>query len=67
MSKAELEVLADPQMQFEADALAPVIDALDEAISRLPDGSEWKWACLGIRRHMATDVGLPVVKLAAVE
>jgi DNA-directed RNA polymerase alpha subunit len=42
----------------ERAALTPVMEALDKAVSCLPDASEWKWACLGIRRHMATSVGL---------
>jgi hypothetical protein len=42
----------------ERAALIPVMEALNEAASCLSDASEWKWACLGIRRHMATSVGL---------
>jgi hypothetical protein len=47
----------------ERAALTPVIDALNEAAGRLPDASEWKRACVGIRREMALSVGVPLVRV----
>lgn len=44
---------------IEFQVIGPVLAALDDAANTLPDASEWKWACLGIRRHMAGSVGLP--------
>ena len=52
-----------PTAAAQALALTPVIAALDEAISQLDDASEWKWACLGIRRHMVLSAGLPLVRV----
>jgi transcriptional regulator with XRE-family HTH domain len=40
------------QREQERAALSDVVAALAEAILRLPRGSEWRWACVGIRRHM---------------
>jgi transcriptional regulator with XRE-family HTH domain len=40
------------QRDQERAALADVVAALAEAILRLPRGSEWRFACVGIRKHM---------------
>jgi transcriptional regulator with XRE-family HTH domain len=40
------------QREQERAALSDVAAALAEAILRLPRGSEWRWACVGIRKHM---------------
>lgn len=39
-------------------ALGPVIEALGHAANALPEESDWKWKCVGIRGLMAKDVGL---------
>lgn len=52
---------ATAEVERRRAALSPVIDALTTAISELPDGEEWKWACLGIRRHMVESAELPLM------
>lgn len=40
------------------ELLGTVIAALDEVIPQWGDLDEWKWACVGVRRHMAESIGL---------
>ena len=47
------------------EVLGTVVVALEEAISQLPASNDWKWACVGIRRHMLDSLGRPPLRLAA--
>lgn len=42
--------------------LTEIVDALGDWIPRLPERDEWKFALMGIRRHMATAAGLPLAR-----
>jgi|SRR5581483_3180457 len=57
---AAVEILEEAaEGSDEAEILMRVIDALDDAVTQLPSSSDWKWACLAIRRYMADDVAAP--------
>lgn len=36
-----------------SELLSRVVAVLDEVITEFGDLDDWKWACIGIRRHMA--------------
>jgi DNA-binding XRE family transcriptional regulator len=47
-----LDPASATQREQERAALSDVTAALTEAILRLPRASEWRWACVGIRKQM---------------
>ena len=49
----ELERNARRSAEHDARVLWNLVGGLDDAIIELSDASEWKWALLAIRRHLA--------------
>lgn len=45
-------------------ALLHFIARVDEVVTELSDSCPWKWALIGIRRHVAETVGEPRVQVS---